>query len=85
MSEKSSDRFGLVVGALSGDQLDAMNIDGGVLVREVTANSAGSRAGIRAQDVIVSINGVELDSVADFNTQLNGVEFLALEVPGPQG
>jgi len=101
MSDKSSDRFGLVVGALTDDLRDNLNIDGGVLVRKVTTDSAGYRAGIRAQDVIVSINSVELNSVSDFNAQLKGLDagttlpvliqrgqssqFLALEVPGPQG
>lgn len=99
--DTSNDRFGLVVGSLPADKRDALGLESGVDVREVADDSAAARAGILPQDVIVSISGVELNSVRDFNEQMeaaedattlpvlvqrgNSSQFLALEVPGPQG
>lgn len=48
------------------DQLAAhFGVDGGVLVSSVTENSAASKAGLRAGDVITKLNATEIDDAGD--------------------
>lgn len=45
---------------------------GGVLVKKVEDGSPASRAGIRESDVILSVGGIEVDTIGDFNTAMKG-------------
>ena len=63
--DAQDDTWGLFVGAVSQDKLDAAGLQHGVLVKGVTENSAASKAGIQVADIIVSINGVAMMGSAD--------------------
>ena len=51
----------------------AAAIEGGVLVLEVDADSAAARASLRVQDVIVAVNGHDVESAAQLAEALKGV------------
>ena len=53
------------------DQLsDYFGVKGGVLVRSVIDDSAAAKAGIKAGDVIVSVNGHHVDDPSDVTEEL---------------
>ncbi|MFT4727490.1 MAG: serine protease Do [Granulosicoccus sp.] len=58
-------RLGVEVVALDKEQREKMNVESGVVVSKVMANSAAASAGIRQGDIIVSLNREEIDSVAE--------------------
>lgn len=58
----SQERLGLVVGELSADERERLELDAGVQVREVQQNGAAAAAGIRPGDVIVSVDHKNIDS-----------------------
>lgn len=62
--------LGLDLAELSDKQRQDMNIPAGVLVRAVAIGSRAERAGLRADDVIVSLNKATISSVAAFETVL---------------
>jgi serine protease Do len=68
---RSSDRrLGIVTETL-GDQLEGyFGVKGGVLVRSVTEDSAAAKAGVKAGDVIVSVNGHQVDEPGDISQEL---------------
>jgi len=54
-----------------GDQLeDYFGVKGGVLVRSVIEDSAAAKAGVKAGDVIVSVNGHHVDEPDDISEEL---------------
>lgn len=61
---KSYSRGGLALVELSAEQRQALDIDHGVLVEEVTGDAA--RVGIRAGDVILAVNNVKIATVAAY-------------------
>jgi serine protease Do len=75
----SSGRLGLTVDALSPQLADYFGTKQGVLVTSVTDNSAAAKAGIRAGDVITSVNGSAVDDPAELRRRLqplsDGAEF----------
>ena len=48
-----------------------LGVDSGVAVQEVTADSGAERAGVRAGDVIVGIDGKRIETVEDLFADLN--------------
>ena len=70
----SSGRLGISVDSLS-DQLAAyFGTEEGVLVASVSSGSAAEKAGVKAGDVIVSINGTAVDSPADLSRRVGRLE-----------
>lgn len=61
--ESGSNRLGLVVAALDAETRAGLGIDHGVLVQEV--EGAAAEAGIQVGDIIITLNGVDLDSAED--------------------
>ena len=58
-------RLGVSVSELTSQLADHLGAKGGVLVTSVTEGSAASRAGLKAGDVITSINGQRIESPED--------------------
>jgi len=58
-------RLGITVDNLTSQLADHFGAKGGVLVTSVTEGSAASRAGLKAGDVITSINGQRVESRED--------------------
>jgi len=63
---RSNNRLGVAVAELSAEQRKAMDIAGGVLVREVNGEPAAS-IGLRPGDVITHLNNRLVDSTATFS------------------
>ena len=63
----SSGRLGLTVDTLSEQLADYFGTKEGVLVTSVTSDSAAGKAGVKAGDVIVAINGTTVDSPSDLS------------------
>ncbi|HVV38272.1 MAG TPA: trypsin-like peptidase domain-containing protein [Acidimicrobiales bacterium] len=60
-----------------GEDLDpamakTLGVDGGALVREVVSGSPAARAGIKSQDVIMTVNGKPVQSMADVVVSVRG-------------
>jgi len=63
-------RLGIVTETL-GDQLnDYFGVQDGVLVRSVNDDSPAAKAGVKAGDVIVSVNGHHVDDPSDISQEL---------------
>jgi serine protease Do len=61
----SGRRLGILVSELTGQLADHFGVQDGVLVTSVTEASAASRAGLKAGDVITSVNGQRVGSRED--------------------
>ena len=59
-------RLGIIVGDLTAEQRKQLDLKQGVLVKRVN-NGAAMRAGLQHNDIILSINNVDMDSVASFD------------------
>ena len=70
-TEQRVDRLGLVLSELAPDEREALQADGGLLVR--SARGPALKAGIQRGDVIVAINASKVDRVSDFNQALSEV------------
>lgn len=66
-------RLGVTVQPLSGQLAGYFGAKEGVLVASVTDDSPASRAGLKAGDVIVSVNGQNVSSRADLTRAVNSV------------
>jgi serine protease Do len=62
---RTSGRLGIGVGTLSPQLAEYFGAKRGVLVTSVTDGSAAAKAGVKAGDVITSINGSEIDEPSD--------------------
>jgi serine protease Do len=65
-------RLGISVSELSADQLQELQISGGLLVEDVTGSSARA-AGLQQGDVLLSIGNVPIRSLAQLNEMLKQV------------
>jgi len=67
--KRVADKAGLVVSKLNADQKQELKVDSGVLVEESTG--AAARAGLRPQDVIVSVDGEPVNSAEELSRAFN--------------
>jgi serine protease Do len=70
----SSGRLGVTVDALSEQLADYFGTEHGVLVTSVTSGSAADKAGLKAGDIVVSINGTTIDSPSDLSRGVQRLE-----------
>lgn len=63
----SHHQLGLRAAPLTEQLAKFFNVNGGVLVTEVRAGEAAERAGVKAGDCIMAVNGERVGSVADLN------------------
>lgn len=63
-------RLGIMTESLTDQLSDYFGVKGGVLVRSVIDDSAAAKAGIKAGDVIVSVNGHHVDDPSDVTEEL---------------
>ena len=63
----SARALGLEVAELTAAQRQQLKIKGGVIVREVQANSRAEQAGLQPGDVILSLGNQAIDGLASFN------------------
>jgi serine protease Do len=91
----------MAVATLNADEREALGIESGVVVSDVTAGSAAADAGIRTGDVIVSFGRVKVESADELRDIIEGSDgsnsvpvliqrqgspmFLALGLPGANG
>jgi len=66
----SNSRLGITVDDLSSQLADYFGAKDGVLVKSVTADSAAAKAGLKAGDVITSLNGDAVTSPSDLRRRL---------------
>lgn len=67
--KKVADKAGLVVAKLTPDQKQELKIASGVIVEEATG--AAARAGLRPEDVIVSVDGEPVNSAEELSRAFN--------------
>jgi serine protease Do len=93
--------LGMAVASLNADEREALGIESGVVVSDVTAGSAAADAGIRGGDVIVSFDRVKVETPDELRGIIEGSDggksvpvliqrqgspmFLALGLPGADG
>jgi len=63
-AENSSPNFGLTVKPLDSQQKKALGINSGIIIEK--AEGASARAGLQAEDVILTINNQDVDNAQDF-------------------
>ncbi len=61
----SGRRIGVSVTGLTKQLSDHYGVDGGVMINDVRENSAAAKAGLRAGDIIVQVEGREIKSDVD--------------------
>jgi serine protease Do len=66
--------LGITAGYLSDQLADYFGVKDGVLVTSVADNSAASKAGIKAGDVITSLNGSEVTGPSDFGRRIQRLQ-----------
>jgi serine protease Do len=67
-------QLGVTVDSLSDQLKEYFGVKDGVLVTSVTENSAASKAGLRAGDVITSLNGSRIDSPSELREEIREVD-----------
>lgn len=70
----SSGRLGITVDSLSEQLGDYFGTKEGVLVTSVADESAAAKAGLKAGDVIVSVNGATVDSPSDLSRRVQRLD-----------
>lgn len=70
----SGGRLGISVDALSDQLAEYFGTGDGVLVTSVSSGSAAEKAGVKAGDVIVSINGSTVDSPSDLSRRVGRLQ-----------
>ena len=58
------------------DNLD-IAVDGGVIVSQVESGSMAAQVGVRQGDLILSINGLNIESLEDFNEAVSSTRLSA--------
>ncbi|HEU4939976.1 MAG TPA: PDZ domain-containing protein [Vicinamibacterales bacterium] len=71
---RTNNGLGMTVGDLSQQLADYFGTKDGVLVTSVADNSAASKAGIKAGDVITSFNGSEVTSPSDLRQRIRALQ-----------
>jgi serine protease Do len=71
---RSGNSLGITVGDLSDQLAQYFGTKDGVLVTSVADNSAATKAGIKAGDVITSFNGTEVTSPSDLRRRIQGLQ-----------
>lgn len=66
--------LGVTVSDLSGQLADYFGVKDGLLVTAVTADSPAARAGVKAGDVITSVNGTTVDDTGDIRAAMQNVK-----------
>ena len=61
-----SDRIGLVVEDLSERELSSLGIRGGVMIEQLSADSAASESGLRRGDIILQLGYSRIDDVDEY-------------------
>jgi len=61
-------RLGVAVRALTGEEAQQVGVDGGVLV--VQSGGPAKAAGISAGDVIIAVNGIEVQNVEELQSMI---------------
>lgn len=67
-------QLGVTVSSLSDQLGEFFGTKNGVLVASVTKDSSAAKAGVKAGDVIVSVNGRTVDDSADLRREMQGVD-----------
>ncbi len=67
--KRVANKAGLVVSKLTADQKRDLKVDSGVIVEEATG--AAGRAGLRPDDIIVSVDGDPVNSAEELSSRLN--------------
>jgi serine protease Do len=67
-------QLGVTVNSLSDQLKEYFGVNDGVLVTSVTDDSAAAKAGVRAGDVIVSVNGSRVDDPSDLREEMAEVD-----------
>jgi serine protease Do len=65
-SGDGSDRLGLVTQELTDRQAESMRLRGGVVVAQLSVNSAAAKAGIRKGDIIVQLGYSRIDDIDEY-------------------
>jgi serine protease Do len=47
-----------------------ISVEGGVVVNDVASNSTAAGAGVQRGDLIVSLNGIEINALADYDSAI---------------
>ncbi|MGH9310856.1 MAG: PDZ domain-containing protein [Vicinamibacterales bacterium] len=71
---RSSSRLGVTLSELSPQLAEYFGAKDGVLVSSVSDGSAAAKAGLKAGDVITSLNGSEVNDAADLRRGVQGAE-----------
>jgi C-terminal processing protease CtpA/Prc len=71
---RTNNGLGITVGDLSQQLAEYFGTKDGVLVTSVADNSAASKAGIKAGDVITSFNGSEVTSPSDLRQRIRALQ-----------
>jgi len=66
-----SDRLGLVVESLGDRELNAMGLRGGVVVTQVSPDSAASQSDLRSGDIILQLGYSRIDDIDEYNQVVN--------------
>jgi len=69
---EKANRLGMTVTNLTAEQLAELELEGGVLVRQVVPGAA-SRAGIRQDDIILRVDNRDVSDVSHFNKLIAGL------------
>lgn len=67
-------QLGVTVNSLSDQLKEYFGVKDGVLVTSVTESSAAAKAGVKAGDVITSVNGSRVDSPSELREEMRDVE-----------
>lgn len=70
----AGNQLGVTVNGLSDQLAEYFGTEDGVLVASVTAGSTAARAGVKAGDVIVSVNGATVGDAADLRLRMHAVK-----------
>jgi C-terminal processing protease CtpA/Prc len=74
LSTFSGRRLGISIETLDEQLAQYFGVKDGVLVKSVTADSAAAKAGLKAGDVITSVNGRQIYETSDVNRAIDRTE-----------